>query len=134
MKTGLILAFKPLLIVLSVVMALFAKDFFESINNVLVAWQFEPMFALTNSVDLTSVSSFVKNIGTYAFADVGLVFFKGFLLLANSIISVIVMFYLVLNGANMILDLFGIREGNMDIQNTIGSNVDNKSQKWTNPV
>lgn len=130
LKNGLIIAFKPLLIVLSIVLALFAKDFFESLNTVLVNWQFEPMFALTNTINLDSIS----NVGTYAFSDWGLIFFKGFLLVGNSVIAVFTVFYIVLNGANMILDLFGIREGSFDAQNTIGTSVDNKSQNWQTPI
>ncbi|WP_419768225.1 hypothetical protein [Arcobacter sp.] len=133
MKNGLILAFKPILIVVSVVMALFAKEFFENMNFVLVNWQFEPMFALTNGVDISTLDGILKNGATYAFADFGLVFFKGFLILSNSIIGVIVVFYLVLNGANMILDMFGIRDG-FDTQTSIGANVEGRTSQWHNPI
>lgn len=134
MRNGLILAIKPLLIVVSIVMALFAKEFFETMNYALVNWQFEPMFAITQNVDLSTLSSFTSNISTYALADFGLVFFKGFLILANSIIGIIVVFYLVLNGANMILDMFGVRDASFDVQSGIGSQVDNKTNQWNTPI
>ncbi|MFV0562204.1 hypothetical protein [Malaciobacter mytili] len=134
MKNGLILAIKPLLIVISIVMALFAKEFFETMNYTLVNWQFEPMFAMTQSVDLSSFSNFKSNIATYVFADFGLIFFKGFLILANSVIGIIVVFYLVLNGANMILDMFGVRDASFDVQSSIGSQVDGKTSQWNTPI
>lgn len=143
MRVGLILAFKPLLIVISVVLALFAKDFFENINTVLVNWQFEPMFALTESIDLiaegqdgwwNTITKSISNTSTYLFSDFGLIFFKGFLLIGNSVVGVAVVFYLVLNGANMILDMFGVREGNVDVQSGIGQSVDSKGGKWANPI
>ncbi len=144
MKVGLILAFKPLLIVISVVMALFAKDFFENINYVLVNWQFEPMFAMTESMDLwvsgghesrfEAFTQSLSNISTYLFADFGLLFFKGFLLIGNAVIGVFVVFYLVLNGANMILDMFGVREGNVDVQSGIGQSVESRGSKYNAPI
>lgn len=123
MKVGLTLAFKPLLIVISIVMALFAKEFFETINVMLINLQFEPMYALNET------SSF--SIGSF-FDILGLVTIKGFLLIGNSIIGVFVVFYLVFNGANMILDIFGIREAVSE--NQVIGNVEGKTARWQNPI
>ncbi|QKF82410.1 hypothetical protein [Halarcobacter ebronensis] len=123
MKVGLTLAFKPLLIVISIVMALFAKEFFETINVMLINLQFEPMYALNEA------SSF--SIGSF-FDTLGLTTIKGFLLIGNSIIGVFVVFYLVFNGANMILDIFGIRDSISE--NQLVGNVESKTAKWQNPI
>lgn len=123
MKVGLTLAFKPLLIVISIVMALFAKEFFETINVMLINLQFEPMYALNEA------SSF--SIGSF-FDALGLTTIKGFLLIGNSIIGVFVVFYLVFNGANMILDIFGIREAVSE--NQVIGNVEGKTARWQNPI
>ena len=54
--------------------------------------------------------------------------------MAISILGVAVSFYLVLNGANMILDMFGIRDSGFDVQSAIGDKVDNKASNVNTPI
>ena len=48
------------------------------------------------------------------------------MLLASSFITVFVCFYLVFNGANIMLDLLGMRDGGFDVGGVIGDKVENK--------
>lgn len=129
-KTLLILAFRPILIVVSVILAMFAFDFFTSINCALLEQQFEPIFAMTQAMQVNSISSAT----TYMTADFGLVFIKGFISMGISIVALIVCFYLVLNGANLILDMFGVREASFDAQSIMGDKVEGKSNKVNTPT
>ncbi len=129
-KTLLILAFKPVLIVISVVLALFAFEFFTTINQSLLEQQFEPIFAMTEAMQVNSIGS----ASTYMFSDFGLIFIKGFISMGISIVSIIVCFYLVLNGANLILDMFRVREASFDAQSILGDKIEGKSNKMNMPT
>lgn len=129
-KTLLILAFKPVLIVISIVLALFAFEFFTILNQSLLEQQFEPIFAMTEAMQINSIG----NMATYLTADFGLIFIKGFISMGISIVTIFVCFYLVLNGANLILEMFGIKEMSFDSQNIIGDRIDSKSSKVNTPV
>ena len=142
LKVGLILSFKPLLFVISVILALFAKDFFENMNFMITSWQFDQMFALTHLEGEKAIESFkngnylgaIKEGINFSLADIGLIFFKGFLLSGNTIIGAAVVFYLIFNGAAMILDMFGVRDAQIDTQSSIGQSIDNKGSRWANPM
>jgi len=142
LKVGLILSFKPLLFVISVVLALWAKDFFENMNFMITSWQFDQMFALTHLEGEKTIQSFMngnwlegtKSGINFTFIDIGLIFLKGFLLISNLLIGTAVIFYLILNGASMILDMFGIKDAQIDTQGSIGQSIDNRASKWTNPM
>ena len=120
-KNFFVLALKPILIVMSVVLAVFVIGFFNSFHEMLVNGMFEPINMLLNSVDQ---NGFKENFASFS-NDTYIIFFKGLIHIASSVIAVLTAFYLVFNGANMILDMFGLREIGMDIGSTIGEKVEN---------
>jgi hypothetical protein len=126
-KHTFILAIKPVLIVVSVIMAFFVYELFHSLNEILVASMFEPLFYLANNMssnaewyDLKSMLSGIGNSSIF-------LFLKSAMMIVSSIITIFVCFYLVFNGANIILDILGMRDGGFDVGNTIGDKVENKS-------
>ena len=127
-KNTFLLAVKPVLIVVSVLMALFVADMLNSLNQVIVTSMFEPLFALSNDLSSETVSNVssafdvVKGMGAGGI----FIFLKSTMLLASSFITVFVCFYLVFNGANIMLDLLGMRDGGFDVGGVIGDKVENK--------
>lgn len=128
-KHTFLLALKPILIVVSVIMAIFAYDVLNSLNQVVVAGMFEPLFMLTNDIQADSgsgtfdmIQNFTHGLGAGAI----LLFLKSTLLLATSFITIFVCFYLVFNGANIILDILGMRDGGFDVGGMIGDKVESK--------
>lgn len=124
-KNTFILAVKPVLIVVSVVMALFVYEMFHGLTDVIVNSMFEPLFALSNNlVDDSSYFSTGKLVGL---GDASIfLFMKSGMLVLSSVITVFVCFYLVFNGANIILDLLGMRDGGFDVGGVIGDKVEGK--------
>ena len=128
-KNTFLLAVKPVLIVVSVLMALFVADMLNSLNQVIVTSMFEPLFALSNDLSSETVSNVssafdvVKGMGAGGI----FIFLKSTMLLASSFITVFVCFYLVFNGANIMLDLLGMRDGGFDVGGVIGDKVEGKS-------
>lgn len=128
-KHTFLLALKPILIVVSVIMAIFAYDVLNSLNQVVVAGMFEPLFMLTNDIQTDSGSGtfdMIKNFTHGLGAGAILLFIKSTLILATSFITIFVCFYLVFNGANIILDILGMRDGGFDIGGVIGDKVESK--------
>ncbi|MCT7567834.1 lipid II flippase MurJ [Aliarcobacter butzleri] len=128
-KHTFLLALKPILIVFSVIMALFAYDMLNSLNQVVVTGMFEPLFMLANDIQADSGSSPLFITGEIApshGAGAILLFLKSTLILATSFITVFVCFYLVFNGANIMLDILGIRDGGFDVGGVIGDKVESK--------
>lgn len=128
-KHTFLLALKPILIVVSVIMAIFAYDVLNSLNQVVVAGMFEPLFMLTNDIQADSGSGTFDMIQNFAHglgAGAILLFLKSTLLLATSFITIFVCFYLVFNGANIILDILGMRDGGFDVGGVIGDKVESK--------
>jgi len=123
-KNFFILALKPILIVISVITAIFIIGFFDSFHQMLVNSMFEPinMLLAYSSDNETLLSSFM-DLGTSTY----MIFFKGLIHIASSVIALFTAFYLVFNGANMILDMFGLREVGLDVGNAIGDKVENNS-------
>lgn len=123
-KQTFILAVKPVLIVVSVVMALLVVDLIVSLNKVVITSMFEPLFALTTNIINNSSSTFsiAQNFG---FGGIFL-FLKSTMLLASSFVTVFVCFYLVFNGANLVLDILGMRESGFDTGAIIGDKVEGK--------
>lgn len=127
-KHTFLLALKPILIVVSVIMALFAYDMLNSLNQVVVAGMFEPLFMLANDMQTDSGSG-TENFGNYINgigAGAILLFLKSTLVLATSFITVFVCFYLVFNGANIILDILGMRDGGFDVGGIVGDKIESK--------
>lgn len=128
-KHTFLLALKPILIVVSVIMALFAYDMLNSLNQVVVTGMFEPLFMLANDMQTDNDSgtfnmaqNFAHGIGTGAI----LLFLKTTLVLATSFLTVFVCFYLVFNGANIILDILGMRDGGFDVGGIVGDKIESK--------
>ena len=128
-KHTFLLALKPILIVVSVIMALFAYDMLNSLNQVVVTGMFEPLFMLANDMQTDSSSGTFESVGNYI-NDIGagaiLLFLKSTLVLATSFITVFVCFYLVFNGANIILDILGMRDGGFDVGGIVGDKIESK--------
>ena len=126
-KFTFILAVKPVLIVVSVIMAFFVYEMFQSLNEVLVSSMFEPLFLLANNMtsdaEWYDVKSMLMGIGNSSI----FLFLKSSMMVVSSLITVFVCFYLLFNGAKIILDILGMRDGGFDVGNTIGDKVENKS-------
>ena len=115
--------------VVSVIMALFAYDMLNSLNQVVVAGMFEPLFMLANDMQTDSGSGTLDMAQNFTHGlGVGgiLLFIKSTLVLATSFITIFVCFYLVFNGANIILDILGMRDGGFDVGGIIGDKVESK--------
>lgn len=128
-KHTFLLALKPILIVVSVIMALFAYDMLNSLNQVVVAGMFEPLFMLANDMQTDSGSGTLDMAQNFAHglgAGAILLFLKSTLVLASSFITVFVCFYLVFNGANIILDILGMRDGGFDVGGIVGDKIESK--------
>lgn len=118
LKVGVTLAIKPIIIVISLVMAIWAYEFFKVFNDILVDWNFNSIFAVMRADGLQLFNTFFLTIA------------KQFIHIGLNIVAFVVVFYMVLNGANMIMDMFGISDANVDMQSSVGSNIDNKTSKW----
>lgn len=129
-KNTFILAVKPILIVASVVMSLFVYEMFHSLSETLISSMFEPLFILssnlTNDVSFSDTSSWFNSIKGLGDSTIFL-FMKSMLVIVSSIITVFTCFYLVFNGANIFLDLLGMRDGGFDVGTVIGDKVEGKS-------
>ncbi len=128
LKTGLNIAFKPLLLVISVVMALFVMELFAGLNSMLIDTQFESLFMLTET--LVNNDSTMFSDSKNGLTDLGFIFIKGILHIASTILSTLVCFYLVLNGSNLILDFFGVRDSGVDVQSSLGDKAHQKTGKY----
>lgn len=133
----LALAFKPVLIVISIVIAIIAMELLNRLGMLGAHKTFDTFFAITqfdrNTIDLSS--DMFAEVGQgiswlFDFKDYGLLFFKGLLLVGSNVVSLLVVFYLVFYGSTMLLNIFGIKDSGIDAQDTIGSQVEGKSSKY----
>ncbi|MCK9454227.1 hypothetical protein [Sulfurimonas sp.] len=116
LKTGVFLAFKPLMLVISIVIAIFATEFLGNLNNLLIDWNFDNLKFLFTKVDTELMY---------------LMILKEFLHIVNSIVIAFLAFYLVFNGSDMILNLIGLKDVSVDVQTSVGDKIDNKSSKYS---
>ncbi len=116
LKTGVILAFKPLMLVVSIVIAIFATEFLGNLNNLLIDWNFDNLKFLFTKVDTDLMY---------------LMILKEFLHIVNSIVIAFLAFYLVFNGGDMILNLIGLKDVSVDVQGSVGDKIDSKSSKYS---
>jgi hypothetical protein len=133
-KQGMILALKPTMFVLSLTIAMIVGDFLIGLNNFLLEVNIIPMFSLSELETNNNQNMMDSVIQSLGFIDMGLLLIKGILIVGVSTISVLVTFYLAINGANILLDILGLRDSNVDVQDSIFQSVDNKSNKFTNPM
>lgn len=126
-KQTFILAVKPVLIVVSVLMAMFVYEMFQQLNEVIVTAMFEPLFALSNNLTstVTLTSNWDNGFNGIKASSIFL-FMKSTMLIASSVITIFVCFYLVFNGANIILDILGIKDSGFDTGGVIGDKVEGK--------
>ncbi|AFL68544.1 hypothetical protein [Sulfurospirillum barnesii] len=134
----LALAFKPVLIVVSIIMAIMANELFDKLAMLSSHKTFDTFFAITQ-YDRTAIdtnANFLTNIqqlGSYAidFSDYGLLFFKGTLLVGAKVVSLLAVFYLVFYGSTMVLNIFGMKDSGIDAQDTVGNSIESKSSKYS---
>ena len=121
---GVILAIKPLVLVISIVISVIGLDLVKALNLLIIEKQFNNFFAITMTQNTLSTA--------YAFSDDGLLFIKGFIGIVISVVASIIVFYIVLNGSDVIARILGIDERtSSDTQNTIGNQVDQKTSRFS---
>lgn len=121
---GIFIGLKPLILVISIVLSVIGLDLIKALNLFLIEKQFNNFFAITMTQETLSIA--------YAFSDDGLLFLKGFIALAISIASGIIVFYIVLNGADVIQRILGIDERTGgDAQTTLGNQVEQKTSRFS---
>lgn len=116
LKTGVILAFKPLMLVVSIVIAIFATEFLGNLNNLLIDWNFDNLKFLFTKVDTDLMY---------------LMILKELMHIVNTIVIGFLGFYLVFNGSDMILNLIGLKDVSVDVQGSVGDKIDSKSAKYS---
>jgi len=129
----LALAFKPPLIVLSVIMAIMAMEIFDKLAKVTSHKTFDSFFAITAfnrthwdiESSMTSIRQFMD------FKDYMLISFKGVLLVGAETVQLLAVFYLVFYGSTMILNMFGFKDSGTDAQDTVGSSFESKTGKFS---
>jgi hypothetical protein len=131
-KHTFLLSIKPILIVVSVLLAIFAYTMFSSLNETLIASMFEPLYAMM-AVD-GGIANPINAIYHNTVSVTLVLFLKGLFHLASSLITTVACFYLVFNGANIILDILGMRDGGFDVSGVIGDKVEGKSSKMNQMV
>ena len=119
---GVILAIKPLVLVISIVISVIGLDLVKALNLLIIEKQFNNFFAITMTQNTLSTA--------YAFSDDGLLFIKGFIGIVISVVASIIVFYIVLNGSDVIARILGIDDKvSSDTQNTIGNQIDQRSSR-----
>lgn len=134
----LALAFKPVLIVVSIIMAIMANELFDKLAMLSSHKTFDTFFAITQ-YDRTAIDTnadfltTIHQLGSYAvdFSDYGLLFFKGTLLVGAKVVSLLAVFYLVFYGSTMVLNIFGMKDSGIDAQDTVGNSIESKSSKYS---
>ncbi|MDX9813624.1 MAG: hypothetical protein RBS91_03040 [Sulfurimonadaceae bacterium] len=116
LKTGVILAFKPLMLVISIIIAIFATEFLGNLNSLLIDWNFDNLKFLFTKVDTELMY---------------LMILKELLHIVNSIVIGFLAFYLIFSGSDMILNLIGLKDVSIDIQGSVGEKINNKSSKYS---
>lgn len=137
----LALAFKPVLIVVSIIMAIMASELFDKLAYLGSHKTFDTFFAITQfdrtAIDTTGIEgAFDKMINSagnlfFDWNDYGLLFFKGTLLVGAKVVSLLAVFYLVFYGATMVLNIFGMKDSGIDAQDTVGNSIEGKSSKYS---
>ena len=122
---GIALAFKPILIVFSIVIAITAVYLINDLSIIMFEGNFNLLIDTVKSSENSSILTLI---------DYLLMFFKGIVMVGSSVVGVLSAFYLVFNGAEMILGMFGFKETGIDIKEIVGSSVENKTSKFNTPV
>ncbi len=117
---GIALAFKPILIVLSVVVTILAISLIKDLATIIFDKNFNLM------IDLVRTES---NYGLVLF----FLFLQGVLTVGTMVISLFTAFYLVFSGAEMFLSILGFKETGVDIKETVGNSIENRTGKYNTP-
>ncbi|MDD2384568.1 MAG: hypothetical protein PHN18_10300 [Sulfurospirillaceae bacterium] len=121
---GVLIGLKPLILVISIIMGVIGLDLVKAFNLLIIEEQFNNFFAITMTQETLSTA--------YAFSDYGLLFLKGFIALIISITAAIIVFYVVLNGADVITRILGIDEKTSgDTQNVVGNQIEQKTSRFS---
>lgn len=121
---GVLIGLKPLILVISIIMGVIGLDLVKALNLIIIEEQFNNFFAITMTQEALSTA--------YAFSDYGLLFLKGFIALIISITAAIIVFYVVLNGADVITRILGIDEKTSgDTQNVVGNQIEQKTSRFS---
>ena len=121
---GIALAFKPMLILISIVIAILAVYLINDLSIMM----FEGNFSL-----LVDIIKSKANTDYITFSDYIIIFLKGLVMVGSSIIGVLSAFYLVFNGAEILLGFIGIREIGIDVKEAVGNSVESKTSKFNTP-
>jgi hypothetical protein len=145
----LALSFKPVLIVVSVVIAIFANELIKSIGRYITHKTFDTYFTITafdRSVgdykhdESTTTLSKLADYTSHAidvsmqFTDYGLVFFKGMLNVGTQVLATLIVFYLVFYGATMILNMFGMKDSGIDAQDSVGQTMEGRTSRYNTSI
>jgi len=121
---GILLAMKPLLIVLSVVVTIVVIRFIDILSVTIIQNEFTLLMKIArNGMDFTSN----PNINL---VDIILLIIKGTVALSAKIISIFMSVYMILKGPDIILSVLGIDDGGtgVDIKEHVGQDIDNKNR------
>lgn len=104
---GVVIIFKPVLIVISIVIAILATELITSIG-----------YTLTNEI----FTFFTKNdlASSFTLSSMIIAFLHGMVDLAIAIITTLFSFYFIFKGANLILSVFGYNGGGIDSHEVVG--------------
>lgn len=124
---GVVIGLRPLILVVSIALCAVGLDLMRALNTLLIEEQFDNFFNITMVQNQLSTA--------YMFSDHGLLFIKGFIAIAISLLGVVVAFYTVFNSTEMILKILGVEDKSSgDAQTAIGSQVDQKSSRISRPM
>lgn len=111
---GVVLALKPIKLVISIVIALVALD----ITNEMLA--FTEHVIIQNMIDKSSVGWWIFTMFT---------FFQGLFHVISLVVAAIMAFVLVFKGADMIIALFGFKDSGVNVKEVIGGDIERGTDK-----
>ena len=113
---GVVLAFKPIMLVMSVVVALVAVDLTQEILN------------FTENVMIQNLIS-TYNVSGWKF--IMFTFFQGLFHVISLVTKSAMAFVLVFKGTDIIMALFGFKESGVNVKEVIGSDIERSTGKYT---
>lgn len=113
---GVVLAFKPIIMVVSIVIALVAIDLTQEILN------FVENVIMQNLISAYDVSGFKFIMFT---------FFQGLFHVISLVVKGIMAFVLVFKGSDLILSLFGFKDSGVNMKEVIGGDIEKGTSRYT---
>lgn len=113
---GVVLAFKPIMIVLSIVVALVAIDLTQEILN------------FTENVIMQNLIS-TYNVSGWKF--IMFTFFQGLFHVISLVVKSAMAFVLVFKGADIIIALFGFKDSGVNVKEVIGGDIEKGTSRYT---